>query len=396
MSRFATRAVHGEAARHDEPAPHAQPLFQTAAFSFPTSSRGIEAFGGAGYIYTRVANPTTREVERLVAALESTPVHSQGRTLEPLPDVDALFFASGMAAISAVALSLGAGARVVCQGGIYGSTEAMMGRLRAHAVRVDFAPAGDLGALADAVERDEPPALVWIETPANPLLQLTDVRAAAEIAHDAGAVLAVDATFATPALLRPLAWGADLVVHSTTKFMSGHGVAMGGVVSGRKELVAERLAPVRKYLGGVADPFAAWLTLLGLRTLDVRMERHVFNARALAEMLTGHPRVSRVFYPDPGELPDGQLAAPGPMISFEVEGGEQAALGVIDRLALITLAPTLGTVDTLVQHPYTMSHSVLPESRRLETGIAPGIIRMSVGLEDASDLAEDLERALAA
>ncbi len=394
MSGFGTRAVHGAGEATSTAEAHVAPIFQTTAFTFPAAHEAIEAFGGSGYIYSRKANPTVRALERHIAALERAPVEVAEGTLQASEDADSRFFGSGMAAISAVILAMGAGGRVVCQSGIYGTTEAMVGRLDELGVRVDLAPVGDLEALGTAVARDMPPALVYIESPANPLLQLTDVRRAAQIAHEAGARLAVDATFATPALLRPLAWGADLVLHSTTKFMSGYGVVLGGVVSGAAEILTAKIDPLRQNFGGVADPFAAWMTGLGLRTLAVRMERHVANAEALARMLEDHPRVERVFYPDPGELPAGQLTSGGPMLSFEVAGGEQEALAVVDRLSLITLAPTLGTLDTLVQHPYTMSHSVLPEARRREMGIQPGILRVSVGLEDPGDLIEDLSRAL--
>lgn len=396
MSGFGTRAVHGAGERPAAPGPHAPPLHQTAGFSFPDGRDAVRAFReGDEYVYTRDANPTTRELERHLAALEATPVRApDGGTREAPGDTDARFFSSGMAAISSVALAIAAGGRLVSQSGIYGSAEAMIGRLARLGVDVRFVPAGDLEALAAAVDDGPPPALVYVETPANPLVRTTDVARAAEIAHAAGALLAVDATFATPALLRPLAWGADLVLHSTTKFIGGHGVALGGVVAGRRELLEREVAPARKYFGGVADPFAAWLTLLGARTLAVRMERHVANARAMADFLRGDPSVQRVFHPDPGRLPAGQLAAPGPMLAFELEGGEERALGVLDALRLVTIAPTLGTVDTLVQHPYSMSHAVLPEERRRELGILPGILRISAGLEDPEDLVADLEEAL--
>lgn len=396
MSGFGTRAVHGAGRRPEEPGPHAPPIHQTAGFSFPGGREAIRAFREADeYVYTRDGNPTTRVLERHLAALEATPVPTpDDGTREAPADVDARFFSSGMAAISSVALGIAAGGRLVAQSGIYGSAEAMLGRLARYGVDVRFVPVGDAAALAAAVEDGPPPALVYVESPANPLLQTTDVARAAAIAHAAGALLAVDATFATPALLRPLAWGADFVLHSTTKFIGGHGVALGGVVAGRPGLLEGEVGPARKYFGGAADPFAAWLTLLGVRTLAVRMERHVANARAMADFLRGHPGVTRVFHPDPTRLPPGQLAAPGPMLAFEVEGGGERALRVLDALRVVTIAPTLGTVDTLVQHPYTMSHAVLSERRRRELGILPGILRISAGLEDAEDLVADLETAL--
>lgn len=396
MTDFSTRAVHGPG--HPDPGealPHGPPIQQTTSFTFPSVRDGIAAFQGSGaYLYTRKANPTIRALERHIAALEAAPVETPDGPLAPADDVDSLFFATGMAAISATVLGVAAGGRVVCQGGIYGTTEAMLSGLDRFGIAVDFAPVGDLDALADAVAAGPPPALVYIESPANPLLQVTDIARAADMAHDSGAPLAIDATFATPALERPLAWGADLVIHSTTKFMSGHGVVLGGVVSGATDLLSRAIEPMRVQFGGSADPFAAWLTLLGLRTLGVRMERHAANAESIADYLRGHRRVTRVYRPDPGHLPPGQLAAGGPMLSFDVEGGEEAALDVIDRLELITLAPTLGNLDTLVQHPWSMSHVVIPEARRREMGITPGILRISVGLEGIGDLLADLERAL--
>ena len=230
-----------------------------------------------------------------------------------------------MAAIPAAALGVAAGGRVVCQGGIYGNTESLMTRLEAYGIRVDFARAGDLEELGAAVAgespRSEPPKLVWVECPANPLLQVTDLEAAARIAHDAGALLGVDATFASPALQRPLAWGADLSVHSTTKYIAGHGVVLGGVVSGDPALLSEKIEPFRATFGGSADPFAAWLTSLGLRTLPLRMERSSATADALAEFLSGQAAVREVFRARIADAPPGQLASAGPMLSFEVDGG---------------------------------------------------------------------------
>jgi methionine-gamma-lyase len=284
----------------------------------------------------------------------------------------------------------------VCLGGIYGTTESMVGGLGRFGVDVEFARVGDLDDLRAVVGRGRPPALVYIESPANPLMQVTDIEATARIAHEAGALLAIDSTFASPALQRPLAWGADVVLHSTTKFMAGHGVVLGGSASGAAELLARAIEPVRVKFGGSADPFAAWLTLMGLKTLAVRMERNSANAEALARFLEGHPRVTRVHRADLAALPAGQMSAAGPMLSFEVEGGSEAALAVIDRFELVTLAPTLGDVDTLVQHPWSMSHVVLPEERRIEMGIGPGVLRVSVGIEDAADLIADFDRALSA
>ena len=398
MTDFSTRTVHGDGHANAEPAsPHTVPIYQSSSFTFPSVRDGVAAFQGSGaYLYTRKGNPTVRALERHITALETAPVHTPGGTRAPETTVDTLFFTSGMAAISAAVLGVAAGGRVVCQGGIYGTTEAMVGGLARFGVEVDFARVADLDHLRATVEDGPPPELVYVETPANPLVQATDIETAAGIARAAGARLAVDSTFASPAIQRPLAWGADLVLHSTTKFMAGHGVVLGGSVTGDAELLRDAIEPMRARFGGSADPFAAWLTLNGLKTLALRMERNSANAEAVAAALRDHPRVTRVFRPDLDALPPGQMATGGPMLAFEVEGGSEAALDLIDRLELVTLAPTLGDIDTLVQHPWTMSHVVLPEERRLEMGIGPGVLRVSIGIEGADDLVADFVRALGA
>lgn len=392
---LATRALHGEGRREAErwPRSHVPPLYQSSAFTFPDARSGQAAFEGSGdFIYTRKDNPTVRALEERIAALEATPVPGRPAPEETLA---CCFFATGMAAISAVALSVaGGGGKVVAQEGIYGTSEHLLRGLDRFGIEVDFAPAGDTGALQRALRRGRPPALVHVETPANPRLQVTPIAETARLAHAVGAVLVVDGTFATPALQRPLSWGADFSLHSTTKFISGHGAALGGAVTAPRERVEAVLRPARRDLGGAPDPFAAWLTLLGLQTLPLRAERQSANADALARLLRGHPRVAAVHHPDPASLPPGQMAAGGPMLSFELEGGEVAALGTMDRLRVATLAATLGTLDTLVQHPWSMSHAILPEKRRRALGIGPGLLRVSVGLEDETDLLEDFERAL--
>ncbi|MFV1986533.1 MAG: PLP-dependent aspartate aminotransferase family protein [Gemmatimonadota bacterium] len=395
MTDFATRAVHGDGRETEAASPHTTPIHQSSSFTFSSVADGVAAFQGSGaYTYTRKANPTTRALERHISVLEAVPVETP-RGPRPVPgDVDTRFFTSGMAAISATVLGIAGGGRVICQGGIYGTTESMVGGLDRFGVDVEFVRVGDLNELRHLAETGAPPALVYLETPANPLMQVTDIAEAAAIAHGVGARLAVDSTFATPALQRPLAWGADVVLHSTTKFMAGHGVVLGGSATGSADLVKEVIDPMRSMFGGSADPFAAWLTLTGLKTLAIRMERNARNADIVADFLRGHPRVTRVFRPDLAALPEGQMVAGGPMLSFEVEGGREAALTVIDRLDLVTLAPTLGDVDTLVQHPWSMSHVVLPEERRIEMGIGPGVLRVSVGIEAADDIVADFERAL--
>lgn len=407
---FATRVLHagvggdGAGGGGAGPRPHVPALHQTSAFTFSDMAAGRAAFRGEAteegepaWIYSRLGNPTVRALERRLASLETHPLPEEvvAPPQSPDPDtVDACFFASGMGAISALALAHGAdGGRIVCQRGIYGTAEHLMGRLESWGARISEVPVGDTEALAAAVA-DEPADLVYVESPANPLLQTTDLAGAAEAAHRAGAVLAVDATFATPRLGRPLAWGADFVVHSTTKFLAGHGAAMGGVVVGPTSAVRGTLREMRRDLGAAPDPFAAWLTLLGAGTLDVRVERASANAALLAAALTEHPAVDRVYVADASTAPGGQLLGTAPMVSFDVAGGADAAARVVDRLRVVTLAPTLGTTDTLIQHPDSMSHAVLPEDRRRALGIGPGLLRVSVGVEAGGDLVADVTRAL--
>lgn len=415
---FATSVLHGgsdpgEGERSPSRAdggsrPHTAALHQSSAFTFPDAASAREAFraeassgGEPAWIYSRLGNPTVRALERRLAALEAHPVpRSAGADASPSPevpdpdDVDACFFASGMGAISALALSHAAdGGRIVCQRGIYGTTEHLMDRLESWGARVTGVPVGDDEALIEAVASG-PVDLVYVESPANPLLQTTDLAAVAEAVSRAGAALAVDATFATPRLTRPLAWGADFVIHSTTKFLSGQGAALGGVVVGDASAVRGALRDTRRDLGAAPDPFAAWLTLLGVETLDVRVERASANTDRLASVLSEHPAVKRVYVADRSRAPRGQLLGTVPMLSFEVEGGSEAAGRVMDRLRVCTLAPSLGTADTLIQHPDTMSHAVVPEERRRALGIGPGLLRVSVGIEDGHDLEEDFVRAL--
>jgi cystathionine gamma-lyase len=241
--------------------------------------------------------------------------------------------------------------------------------------------------------------LVWIETPTNPLLQILDIAAIAEVAHKAGAILAVDNTFASPYLQQPLRLGADIVVHSTTKYLGGHSDVVGGAVIGRKDL----LGPIAFYqnsAGGVPGPFDAWLTLRGVKTLAIRMERHCTNARQLADWLAGHPRVERVYYPGLSSHPGHELALRqmrdfGGMISVRIKGGRDGALQFITRTKLFSLAESLGGVESLVGHPATMTHASIPADVRIARGVDDGLVRLSVGIEDVGDLENDLKQALA-
>jgi cystathionine gamma-lyase len=375
---FATRAIH--AGQDADPATGA-----TVVPIYATSTYTQEAVGKhKGYEYSRSGNPTRTALETCLAALEGG---ERG-----------LAFASGLAATTAVFSLLRPGAEVVAAADLYGGTYRLLERV--------FKPWGLVTRYTDdssaaGFARLITPAtkIVWIETPTNPLLQLLDIEALAAITHKAGALLSVDNTFASPYLQQPLQLGADLVIHSTTKYLGGHSDVVGGAVIGRRDL----LGPIAFYqnaAGGVPGPFDSWLTLRGLKTLAVRMERHCSNARRLADWLRGQPQVERVYYPGLPEHPGHELAKRqmrdfGGMISLRLKGGGPAARRFLPRTKLFSLAESLGGVESLVCHPATMTHASIPADVRIARGVDDGLIRLSVGIEDVTDLQEDLRLALA-
>ena len=350
---------------------------------YATSTYAQEAVGkNKGYEYSRTQNPTRTALETCLAALEG------GRW--------ALAFASGMAASDAVAHLLSAEDHVVLADDVYGGTYRLFARVFDRA-RVALTPV-DMTEPRNVRKALSPQTkFVWIETPSNPLLKIVDIKRVARIAHEAKALVVVDNTFATPYLQRPLELGADLVVHSTTKYIGGHSDVVGGAVVGNDPKLRERLAFVQNAAGGVPGAFDAWLVLRGAKTLGVRMERHARNAGAIAKWLKADRRVSRVFYPGLRTHPQFELAAaqmrlPGGMVSFEVKAGEAAALRAVSRTKLFALAESLGGVESLVELPLAMTHASVRG-----TPLAPpaGLIRLSVGIEDPDDLIADLDQALA-
>jgi cystathionine beta-lyase/cystathionine gamma-synthase len=352
---------------------------------YATSTYTQEAPGRhKGYEYSRSGNPTRTALETCLAALEGG---ERG-----------LAFASGLAATTAVLSLLRPGDEVVAAADLYGGTYRLLERvfkpwgLVTHYTE-DASPAGFAQLLTPATK------LVWIETPTNPLLQILDIAAIAALAHRAGALLAVDNTFASPYLQQPLRLGADLVVHSTTKYLGGHSDVVGGAVIGRRDLL-QPIAFYQNAAGGVPGPFDAWLTLRGLKTLAVRLERHCANARRLAAWLVEHPGVQHVYYPGlpnhPGhELARRQMRDFGGMISVRLRGGKEAALRLMTGTRLFSLAESLGGVESLISHPATMTHASIPAEIRQARGIDDGLVRLSVGIEEAADLQEDLRQALA-
>jgi cystathionine gamma-lyase len=374
---FSTRAIH--AGQDADPATGA-----TVVPIYATSTYTQQALGQhKGYEYSRTGNPTRTALETCLAALEDG---ERG-----------LAFASGLAATSAVLSLLKPGDEVVAAADLYGGTYRLLERVFKPWGLVcryteDARPAGFARIVTSATK------LVWIETPTNPLLQILDIAGIAEIARRAGALLAVDNTFASPYLQQPLKLGADLVIHSTTKYLGGHSDVVGGAVVGKADLVGS-IAFYQNAAGGVPGPFDAWLVLRGLKTLAVRMERHCANARQLAEWLTQQPQVDRVYYPGLPSHPNHDLARRqmrdfGGMISFHLRGGRPAAERFVTRTKLFSLAESLGGVESLLCHPATMTHASIPADVRQARGIDDALLRLSVGIEDVEDLQADLKNAL--
>ncbi|MGI6364269.1 MAG: methionine gamma-lyase [Bacillota bacterium] len=384
---FSTRAVHAGQSPDPLYGALSTPIYQTSTFVFKDVAQGAARFAGdeEGYIYTRLGNPTQVALEEKIAALEGGEA--------------ALAFGSGMAAITAVLMALvGQGDNIVHSSALYGCTFAflheLISRFGVTATGVDTA---DLEAVKQAIQPET--KVVYIETPANPTMRISDIEAIAEIAHAHGATVVVDNTFMSPYLQRPLELGADVVVHSATKYINGHGDVVAGLAIGSKELMDEIRMTTLKDIGGIISPFNAWLLLRGLKTLAVRMDRHSNNAMAIAEFLEQHPAVEKVYYPglksfEQHELAKKQMHGFGGIMSFELKGGFDAGVRLMNGVKLCHLAVSLGDVDTLIQHPASMTHSVVPEEQRLIANITPGLVRLAVGLEDVGDIIADLEQAL--
>ena len=401
MKRFETRAVHaGEqrwASRNGEPGenfcPMSTPVYLSTTFAHENIEQTDRVLGGEepGYSYGRYGNPTVAAFEEAMAALEGG-----GR---------AFAFASGMSAMHAalMAAEVGSGATVLAAEQLYGSTATLLVQVfGASGAETRFVDACDLDAIEKKVDQLKPRAVV-IETISNPLLRVSDVPRIAEISRAAGSTLIVDATFGTPYLQRPLELGADIVVHSATKYLSGHGDLTAGLVVTDAPYDAA-LDQIRKLVGGVMGPFEAWLALRGLKTLPLRMGRQCENAREVAFRLAAHPKVEHVYYPGAKDHPDNEIArrvlsGAGGLVSFELavddpEGGRETAFRFLNALKMCTRAPSLGDIYTLAIHPSTASHRELSPSRRERLGVKENLIRVSLGIEHPDDVIEDIEQAL--
>ncbi len=356
------------------------PVYQTATYVLP------EVGVNKGFDYTRSSNPTRQTLETNLAALEG------GK--------HAVAFSSGMATVDAVLRLLNKGDHVVCSDDVYGGVSRLFNQiLTRFGLEFTYVDSSDPEQVRAAMRPNT--KLVWIETPTNPLLKVTDVAAVAEIAHAHGVPLGVDSTFATPALLRPLELGADIVVHSTTKYLSGHNQIIGGVAITSDDEIGEGLRFCQKSIGAVPSPFDCWLTLGGIKTLSLRMERHSSNALAVARFLEAHDKVARVSYPGleshPGHaVAKAQMKAFSGMISFELKGGIPAGRALLNHVRLCSLAESLGAVETMITHPATMTHVEVPREERLARGLTDGLVRLSVGIEHVDDIIADLDEALRA
>lgn len=363
------------------------PLFQSSTFTMKSAEQGERRFAGEeeGYVYSRLGNPTVTVLEERIAELEGGEA--------------GLAFSSGMAAVSATLFGLvRSGDHILVSEGVYGCTYGLLELLKDR-FNVDY----------DLIEMDEEEHIrsyirpetkvIYIETPINPTMKLVDLELVCKVGKELEAKVVVDNTFATPYLQRPITFGADVVVHSATKYISGHGDVVAGLMVGSQEFVNEVRMTTQKDIGGIISPFDAWLLIRGLKTLPVRMDRHCTNAVKLANKMKAHPKIKDIIFPGDDHFPQAkivksQMKQAGGMISFLIDGGKETAQRFMNELQLIKIAVSLGDAETLIQHPATMTHSVVPEEKREKMGIGPELIRLSVGLEAWEDIWADIEQAL--
>jgi methionine-gamma-lyase len=379
---------------------HLTPIYASSTYVYDEAEQGMRRFSGKeeGYIYSRWGNPTMNEAELKIAAMETYGIEKDGKPLE----AKAILHASGMAAISSLFIAtLKRGDKVLTHFSLYSGTQdflkSLLEPLEVEAIIVDLR---DLALAEKCLKEDPAIKLIYLETPANPTLQCVDLEALAKLAKQYGKLTACDNTFATPYLQQPFKYGIDFVLHSTTKFLNGHGTAIGGVLVGTDlEFMKTRATKTHRLLGGNSNAFDAFLLINGMRTLEIRMQRHCDNSTAVADFLNNHPAIAKVNYNGLKDHPDyavsqRQMKHAGAMMSFEVKGGFHAGVKFMNALQMCTRTVSLGTCDTLLSHPASMSHSSVPRENRLEYGITDGLIRLSVGIENIEDILEDFNQAL--
>ena len=354
------------------------PIYQSATYV-------LEEVGkDKGYDYTRASNPTREMLENNLAALDG------GKY--------GIYYSSGMAAVDSVMKLFKSGDHIVCSDDVYGGVSRLYNNLLVnYGLTFTYVNSSNSQEVEDAIQDNT--KLIWIETPTNPLLKVTDLDAVGKIAKKHGILYGVDSTFSTPALLRPLEFGADITMHSTTKYLSGHNQIIGGILITNDDELSEKFKFIQKTVGAVPSPFDCWLTLLGIKTLSLRVTRHCENAQVIAEFLEAHPKVERVTYPGLPSHPQYDIAKDqmdgfSGMISMELKGGIPAGISLMNGLELCSLAESLGAVETMITHPATMTHADVPKDERLARGLTDGLVRLSVGIEDKNDIIADLNQAL--
>jgi len=365
------------------------PIYQTSTFKFRSAEHGAQCFSGEsdGYIYSRIGNPTIKALENAVAAVEG--------------GFGGIATASGMGAVSTVYMALlSQGAHVVSHGAIYGPARGIMQTIMARfGVEYTYVDTSDLESVKNAIRPNT--KFIYTETPANPTMDITDLKAISDLAHEHGIPVVVDNTFCSPYLQQPLLLGVDIVLHSMTKFINGHADIIGGIIVAKEKKYYDMLRPVMVNMGFNIDPHQAFLAHRGLKTLGIRVDRAQENAIKVANFLESHPQVEIVRYPGlkshpQYELGCAQMKGPGCMISFELKGGVEAGRILMNNVHMILLAVSLGGVESLIQHPASMTHSKLSRENRMEAGITDGLVRLSVGIEDVDDILNDLKQALSA
>lgn len=386
--QFETEVIHAGYKPEQHQDSLVPPIYQTSTFTFNSAEQGEKRFAGKedGFIYSRLGNPTVNILEHRIAELE------KGEA--------GLAFSSGMAAISAVLTALTkTGDHILCSKGVYGCTFGFLQLLKEkYAIDHDFSEMNSKEKLEREIRSNT--TCIYIETPINPTMKLVDLEVVSSVAKERGIPVVVDNTFCSPYLQTPLTHGCDIVIHSATKYICGHGDVIAGLVIGSGEFIRQVSRTTQKDIGGIISPFDAWLLLRGLKTLAVRMDRHCENATKLVEFLRGSPKVGAVYFPgdsdhpDDGEIMRKQMKKPGGLISFTLKGNKITAQLFMNQLKLVKIAVSLGDAETLIQHPATMTHAVVPEEERKKMGIEDTLLRLSVGLEAWEDIKDDLAQAL--
>jgi len=400
LTGFSSLAIHG-GHQQDPNYAHLTPIYASSTFVYDNAEQGMRRFSGKepGYIYTRWGNPTFTEAENKIAAMESFGISdNNGNPLH----LKAILHASGMAAISTLMLmNLKAGDKILTHFSLYGGTEEMVqNMLPALGIETIVADLRDLNKAEAILQADDSIRMLYLETPANPTIQCVDIDSLSKLAKQKNIIVACDNTFATPYLQQPFRYDVDFVIHSTTKFLNGHGTSIGGVLLGKNiEFMQTKATKTHKLLGGNSNPFDAFLLINGMKTLEVRMERHCQNAMLIAKFLETHQAIIKVNYNGLSSHPDyavtkKQMRHPGAMMSFELKDGLQSGIHFMNKLNMCTRTVSLGTCDTLLSHPASMTHYSVPKEAREKYGITDGLIRMSVGMENIEDILNDLEQAL--